>query len=309
MAKNAAKNAVKFSSKRGGKPSLLQAYGPYLVLVLAIAAAAYFAGRRADLPPPPVVDKKPKKPKKVREKDKHAECKQWASAGECGSNPDFMLSECKLACEAADRPPVVEDTWHTGSECLGWAGAGECEKNKDFMATNCALSCSKIVEQRQAYERKCGKPDVAKSILTPDKMNTTFARVMSDFAALEPELISEDPPVVLFHNFLSTDESDAFIKHGRGKYTESRGVGVDKDGKMTDVKTEIRTSSHTWCQDPKCLADPLVQGVVARVADVTQTPEANGEFAQLVYYKACQHGQSGRLGWAMAGHHGFIASD
>jgi len=56
---------------------------------------------------------------------------------------------------------------------------------------------------------------------------------------------------------------------------------------MTDVKTEIRTSSHTWCQTAECLADPLVKSVVTRVSAVTQTPEENGEFAQLVYYQAC----------------------
>merc|ERR1719502_1659417 len=116
-------------------------------------------------------------------------------------------------------------------------------------------------------------------------MNSTFERVLSEFSSLQPELISADPPVVLFHAFLSDAESEAFIRHGKGKYTESRGVGVDKDGKMTDVKTEIRTSSHTWCQDPQCLGDPLVQGVMARVADVSLTPEQNAEFAQLVYYR------------------------
>ena len=55
---------------------------------------------------------------------------------------------------------------------------------------------------------------------------------------------------------------------------------------MPDVKTEIRTSSHTWCQD-SCARDPTVQRVVARVSEVTRTPEANAEFAQLVYYRAC----------------------
>ena len=50
---------------------------------------------------------------------------------------------------------------------------------------------------------------------------------------------------------------------------------------MTDVKTEIRTSSHTWCQDPRCLDDPLVKAVTARVVDVSATPEGNAEFAQL----------------------------
>ena len=45
---------------------------------------------------------------------------------------------------------------------------------------------------------------------------------------------------------------------------------------MTDVKTEIRTSRHTWCQERDCLSDPLVQAVQERVSDVTRTPVANG---------------------------------
>lgn len=62
---------------------------------------------------------------------------------------------------------------------------------------------------------------------------------------------------------------------------------MKEDGTMGDVSTEIRTSSHGWCQHPACLNDPDVQRVVARVSDVTQTPATNAEFAQLVYYHAC----------------------
>lgn len=58
------------------------------------------------------------------------------------------------------------------------------------------------------------------------------------------------------------------------------------DGVMGDVETEIRTSAHTWCQGA-CLDEPHVQAVVSRVADLTQTPETNAEYAQLVYYHAC----------------------
>jgi hypothetical protein len=48
-------------------------------------------------------------------------------------------------------------------------------------------------------------------------------------------MLSSDPPVVLFHNFLSEAEAEAFIRHGKGKYTESRGVGIDKNGKTIEV--------------------------------------------------------------------------
>lgn len=98
---------------------------------------------------------------------------------------------------------------------------------------------------------------------------------------------TRDAQVILFHKFFSQSETDAFIRHGKGRYEKSLGVGMKEDGTMGDVSTEIRTSSHGWCQHPACLNDPDVQRVVARVSDVTQTPATNAEFAQLVYYHAC----------------------
>merc|ERR1719460_3414789 len=103
-------------------------------------------------------------------------------------------------------------------------------------------------------------------------MEHTFARIVQDFPELQPEMISHDPPVILFHKFLSEVEADAFVTHGRGRYEKSLGVGMKADGTMGDVATEIRTSSHGWCQHPACLNDPEVQTVVARVANITQVP-------------------------------------
>jgi len=224
-------------------------------------------------------------------KDEHEHCAFWAASGECKSNPQFMLSQCKAACSAETGAAVkstgLRDKWAKPSECTAWAGAGECENNKQFMASNCALSCHKIASAREEYAARCKRPEGATAALAPGTMNSTFARILSDFAHLQPEMISEDPPVVLFHAFLGEAEAEAVVRHGKGSYTECRGVGVDENGKMTDVKTEIRTSSHTWCQERACLSDPDVQRVIARVHDVTQTPEANGEFAQLVYYRSC----------------------
>ena len=181
----------------------------------------------------------------------------------------------------------VQDTWHTQSDCSAWAGSGQCEANPGFMLVSCEQSCHKLGVTRSQYAERCKRPAGAKPALTPGSMVATFERIMAEFANLEPELISEDPPLVLFHRFLSDAEADVFVQHGQGKYAESKGVGVDSKGRMTDVKTEIRTSSHTWCQEAACLTDPAVQRVIARVSDVTQTPEANGEFAQLVYYRSC----------------------
>jgi len=180
-----------------------------------------------------------------------------------------------------------EDTWENTNDCQAWAGGGECKNNPKFMAENCAFSCAKLDFARQRYERRCPKPDNYTAALAPGQMSGTFARILRDFPELQPEEISSDPPVILFHNFLSVAETDAFVKHGRGRYEKSLGVGMKADGTMGDVATEIRTSSHGWCQHPGCLNDEHVQRVVARVADLTQTPSTNAEFAQLVYYHAC----------------------
>jgi hypothetical protein len=87
------------------------------------------------------------------------------------------------------------------------------------MLANCAFSCAKLDYARQRYERRCPKPKNYTQAVAPGQMPSTFARIMQDFPELQPEEISSDPPVILFHNFLSPDETDAFIKHGRGKCT------------------------------------------------------------------------------------------
>ena len=185
-----------------------------------------------------------------------------------------------------EAPPV--DTWQGGpNDCQAWAGGGECTKNKPFMDQNCALSCAKLEYARQRYYKRCPKPEKYEPALAPGQMSSTFERIMTDFPELEPEWISRDPPVILFHNFLSVEESDAFISHGSGRYAKSLGVTMKEDGTMGDAPTEIRTSSHGWCQHPECLNDPLVQNVVTRVSNITQTPSTNAEYAQLVYYHAC----------------------
>mmetsp|Transcript_39098 Transcript_39098/g.126418 ORF Transcript_39098/g.126418 Transcript_39098/m.126418 type:complete len:378 (-) Transcript_39098:152-1285(-) len=179
------------------------------------------------------------------------------------------------------------DSWGNTAECLAWAGSGQCKSNPGFMLINCNHSCAKLELGKRQYAARCPTPANHTAALPPGKMHATFERVMSEFAELQPERISVDPPVILFHKFFSEEETEAFIRHGRGRYAKSLGIGLKEDGTFGDVKTEIRTSAHGWCQHDACINDPLVQQVTRRVADITQTPTTNAEFAQLVYYHAC----------------------
>ena len=71
------------------------------------------------------------------------------------------------------------------------------QANPGFMLVSCKFSCQKIEWAREAYYRRCPKPPGHKAALEPGVMPGTFARIMNDFKSLEPEMISEDPPVRL----------------------------------------------------------------------------------------------------------------
>ena len=184
--------------------------------------------------------------------------------------------------EQSDAPPPM-DTWAKPSECMAWAGDGQCASNPKFMLEQCAWSCHKIELAQKRYNKRCPRPDNYTDALAPGQMSLTFARALKEFPELQPEQISADPPVILFHSFLSDAEVDSFVRHGKGRYEKSLGVGMKEDGTMGDLPTEIRTSSHGWCKHPECVGDPHVQSVITRVSNITQTPETNAEFAQLVY--------------------------
>ena len=230
-----------------------------LVGPVALAAAVAFLGA-----PPPELDQQQANP---------------AAAAAAQNQHNAAAADAPFSDEA---PPM--DEWENPNDCKAWAGGGECKNNPEFMLKNCAGSCAALDFARQKYNRRCPKPSNYTEALPAGKMASIFSRIMEDFKELEPEEISSDPPVILFHKFLRDSEAEAFVKHGRGRYEKSLGVGMKADGTMGDVATEIRTSSHGWCQHPACLNDPEVQRVVGRVADITQTPPENAEYAQLVYY-------------------------
>ena len=151
----------------------------WLVIPLSISAAVAFLA-----PPPP-----PEAPE--------AGARRTAAA----AADDAIEMESGGSAEA---PP--SDSWAKPEECMAWAGSGQCKANPGFMRVNCAFSCAKLVWAKARYDKRCPKPEGHVAALAPGQMQKTFARAMSDFPELEPELISEDPPVILFHKFLSEAE-------------------------------------------------------------------------------------------------------
>jgi hypothetical protein len=68
--------------------------------------------------------------------DSHSSCHEWAKAGECEKNPNYMLFNCPLACEQC-----TAGCADLNRNCKHWAEEGECEINPGWMLENCPVSC------------------------------------------------------------------------------------------------------------------------------------------------------------------------
>ena len=202
--------------------------------------------------------------------------------GSGGGGAPRRLSESKI-----QGTPEATNKWSNDDDCRRWSEFGECDFNPSFMYDECQRSCDVVSNARKRYQSRCPPPQAHAAALIPGQMRITFDRILRDFGDLDPEEISHDPPMILFHSFLNDDEAEAYLRHGRGKYKPSDGVHIDASGQRRATTTAIRTNDHAWCMHEEYFSDPLVDAVNARVSNVTQTPYSHAEYPQLVRYIGC----------------------
>lgn len=55
--------------------------------------------------------------------------------------------------------------------------------------------------------------------------------------------------VIIFHKFFSEEETDAFIRHGRGRYSKSLAAGIDEERARREMGASVSSrsiSQHSW---------------------------------------------------------------
>ena len=232
-------------------------------------------------------------------------CAVWASAGECENNAVFMLTQCAKACGCREPPPeaaaaiaAARRTSTAGGEpacvdrdktgaCAHWAASGECEANPAFMKLKCAASCNSC--DWLDYKKRCPMPADRVPAVQAGDISITFERALSEYQSLGPKVLSRDPWVMSFDNFLSDEEVEAVVKHGEGRFERSTASGGRKDDEFIPLKSDIRTSWTTWCDTSACLEDPIVKRIYNRVSNVTRVAADNFEYMQLLRYLPCPH--------------------
>uniref|UniRef100_A0A7S2WCH7 Fe2OG dioxygenase domain-containing protein n=1 Tax=Rhizochromulina marina TaxID=1034831 RepID=A0A7S2WCH7_9STRA len=225
--------------------------------------------------------------------DKHESCAYWADIGECYQNPGYMLAHCAPSCNVC--PPqgmaasrAAAECVDTHQSCANWAHAGECSANPSFMMVGCAKSCNTchVLDP----DVRCRRSAKATMALLPGQLNETFTRAARDFAEYEPEVMSTDPWVIVFHKFTTEEEADAVLAAGGTQWTVSSDVGERlPNGSFASIQSTARTSSTSWCTEEDCAAHPMVQRVTKRIEDVSRIPYKNSEFLQMLQYQVGQY--------------------
>ena len=100
--------------------------------------------------------------------DKNKDCSEWAKAGECSKNPNYMLKNCKTSCESADdicwvrMPNGCEKdlgaeipSHEKGTTDTGWLnGNWKWDKTLD--------GC--LIDRKKNYNEYCGRDDAITTI-------------------------------------------------------------------------------------------------------------------------------------------------
>lgn len=230
-------------------------------------------------------------------KDKMAECAAWAHLGECKKNPGFMRVSCAASCNASTC--ASHDAGAEGflcedkhASCAFWAQAKECDKNPQYMSLNCAKSCGTC--DLLDYKKRCSFNASVPADIEAGDVTRAFERILSDpsLATLEPKVMSRDPWLIIFENFLTADEADAILGVARSDedshFAQSQGTaGMAEDGQLIPTLSSYRTSSTYWCDSKGangCFDNPHIKLLRERTALVTGLPDSNSEYPQFLRY-------------------------
>jgi prolyl 4-hydroxylase len=178
------------------------------------------------------------------------------------------------------------------------------------MQLQCAPACytCNLID----FDQRCPYDPNAPTVLNPGDVNQLFVNLttLPQFAAMEPRILSmPDPPahveipsgpwVVTLEKFLTDEECDTLIELGAVQgYKISQDVGKKKfDGTYEGSINSGRTSTNAWCTN-ECFNHTTTQRVLEKIANVTNVPDENSEYLQLLRYEVGQFYQQ---------HHDYIA--
>lgn len=175
-------------------------------------------------------------------------------------------------------------------QCKGFATMGECERNPGWMVINCPNSCNscELLDHKVRCDRN--RLNISSDhVYGPGDMHSMFSSIKSKYDdRYGVNILSEDPWVVTFDNFLTETEISELIRSVNDNWERSTDTGQQNEfGETGRILSDSRTSNNAWCRQ-ECDQNEYVQDIVRKIEEVTRVPSANFEAFQVLRY---QHGQ------------------
>mmetsp|Transcript_5862 Transcript_5862/g.5259 ORF Transcript_5862/g.5259 Transcript_5862/m.5259 type:complete len:351 (+) Transcript_5862:37-1089(+) len=175
-------------------------------------------------------------------------------------------------------------------QCIPFAAHGECTKNPGWMIVNCPNSCNSchLLDPKVRCDRARLNITLSPAYAF-DEMEHMFSTIEERFKdRYDVNIISTDPWVVTFDNFLNDDEINALITTVEDNWERSTDSGQTNEFGMTGrVLSTGRTSSNAWCRS-KCENHPDVQSATRKIEEVVNIPSINYESYQILQYNIGQ---------------------
>ena len=188
--------------------------------------------------------------------------------------PRRML--CLTAVAAAGSQICADDP---RARCQELRSHGLCEFSMFQMRQTCPVTCNFCP---LSQDHPCRRPNETALAAAPRAIGATFQHMLS-FPTLEPQALSDDPPVVLFRRFISTADAQTLISLCEPRLLPST-YGVDRTRHTAASTQPQRVSGTCRCNWNRCAESPAARRLLQRVAAVTNAPELNSEALQLVHY-------------------------
>lgn len=184
----------------------------------------------------------------------------------------------------ADKPPVQIPCRDRYGFCPRYASEGHCTLNAGWMTLNCPISCEACHLLDPAV--RCSRQHLNMSSVPAYQagdMDAMFAGLQDQYGGgLGVDVLSRDPWVVAFNDFMSPAEADAIVARQTNWQQSTETGGANALGESTGpIKVAARTSFSSWCFS-ECENDPLVADVLNRIETVTRIPRGDMEPLQVL---------------------------
>ena len=164
------------------------------------------------------------------------------------------------------------------NQCAEFKRKGKCEDEPGEMSFNCPVTCNMC--QLMDPRIRCDKARMNVST-TPSVpiggLDKLFNKIVDNFSnTYDITVLSSDPWVITFDNFLTREEVDGFMQATDNSVdTWSKSVeftGSDSFGNAHRTETQSRTSTSLWCDSDVCKDHPATRSISRKISELLGMP-------------------------------------